>query len=92
MSLKLSRPQLFGGSEDEEGGDEGEDDSRFDIRPQFEGAAGQKVRKLVHTKLHLFSPWSLTKSCPNGHLLIVVLCGTETNSRREGGPKFVLRH
>lgn len=41
MHLKPSVPQLFSGSEDEEDGDE--DDSRFDIRPQFEGRAGQKV-------------------------------------------------
>lgn len=40
-----SGPQLFNGSEDEEDGDE--DDSRFNIRPQFEGRAGQKVRKDV---------------------------------------------
>ncbi|XP_027134968.1 nucleolar protein 8 isoform X2 [Larimichthys crocea] len=41
---KLSVPQLFSGSEDEEDGDE--DDSRFDIRPQFEGRAGQKLMEL----------------------------------------------
>lgn len=39
-----SAPQLFGGCEDEEDGDEEEESSRFDIRPQFEGRAGQKVR------------------------------------------------
>lgn len=43
MRLKSSGPQLFGGSDDE---DE-EDGSRFDIKPQFEGQAGQKVRKEV---------------------------------------------
>lgn len=43
MRLKSSGPQLFGGSDNE---DE-EDGSRFDIKPQFEGQAGQKVRKEV---------------------------------------------
>lgn len=43
--MKSSVPQLFNGSEDEEDGDEEEDGSRFDIRPQFEGRAGLKVRK-----------------------------------------------
>lgn len=42
--VKPSAPQLFSGSGDEEDGDE-EDASRFDIRPQFEGRAGQKVRR-----------------------------------------------
>lgn len=42
--VKSSAPQLFTGSEDEEEGNE-EDGSRFDIRPQFEGRAGQKVRR-----------------------------------------------
>uniref|UniRef100_A0A665VE08 Nucleolar protein 8 n=1 Tax=Echeneis naucrates TaxID=173247 RepID=A0A665VE08_ECHNA len=37
---------LFGGSEDEEDGDEEGDNSRFDIRPQFEGRAGQKLMAL----------------------------------------------
>lgn len=45
VHLKPSVPQLFSSSEDEEDGDEEEDGSRFDIRPQFEGPAGQKVRK-----------------------------------------------
>ncbi len=44
VHLKPPAPQLFSGSEDEEGADEEEDGSRFDIRPQFEGRAGQKVR------------------------------------------------
>ncbi|XP_029358735.1 nucleolar protein 8 [Echeneis naucrates] len=43
---KPSGPQLFGGSEDEEDGDEEGDNSRFDIRPQFEGRAGQKLMAL----------------------------------------------
>ncbi|XP_005917854.1 nucleolar protein 8 [Haplochromis burtoni] len=42
MRLKSSGPQLFGGSDDE---DE-EDGSRFDIKPQFEGQAGQKLMAL----------------------------------------------
>ncbi|XP_071350360.1 nucleolar protein 8 [Trachinotus anak] len=46
VCLKPSGPQLFGGSEDEEGGDEEEDGGRFDIRPQFEGRAGQKLMAL----------------------------------------------
>jgi len=46
---KPSGSQLFGGSEEEEDGDEEEDGSRFDIRPQFEGRAGQKVRGKVPT-------------------------------------------
>ncbi|XP_068171299.1 nucleolar protein 8 [Antennarius striatus] len=41
-----SAPQLFNGSEDEEDSDEEEDGSRFDIRPQFEGPAGQKLIEL----------------------------------------------
>lgn len=36
-------PQLFSGSEDEDRDEE--EDGRFNIRPQFEGPAGQKVRK-----------------------------------------------
>ena len=50
VCLKPSGPQLFGGSEDEEDGDEEEDGARFDIRPQFEGRAGQKVREPAHTE------------------------------------------
>lgn len=46
VRLKPSGPQLFGGSEDEDNGDEEEDRGRFDIRPQFEGRAGQKVKFL----------------------------------------------
>lgn len=42
--MQQSGPQLFSGSEDEEDRNE-ENDSRFNIRPQFEGPAGQKVRK-----------------------------------------------
>ncbi|XP_026162382.1 nucleolar protein 8 isoform X2 [Mastacembelus armatus] len=42
--LKPSGPQLFGSSEDEE--DDEEEDGRFDIRPQFEGRAGQKLMEL----------------------------------------------
>ncbi|XP_041837226.1 nucleolar protein 8 [Melanotaenia boesemani] len=44
--VKPSGPQLFGGSEDEEDGHEEKDASRFDIRPQFEGQAGQKLMAL----------------------------------------------
>lgn len=56
--VKLSAPHLFSGSEDEEGGDK-EDGGRFDIRPQFEGRAGQKVRKGVHAvRLRVFSSYS----------------------------------
>nr|XP_019952192.1 PREDICTED: nucleolar protein 8 isoform X2 [Paralichthys olivaceus] len=46
VRLKGSGPRLFGGSDDEDGGDEEEDGSRFDIRPQFEGRAGQKLMQL----------------------------------------------
>ncbi|KAM9859282.1 nucleolar protein 8 [Aulostomus maculatus] len=46
VKLKSSGPRLFGGSDDEEDGDEEEDESRFDIRPQFEGRAGQKLMEL----------------------------------------------
>lgn len=46
VQVQHSGPQLFSGSGDEEDGDE-EDDSRFKIRPQFEGRAGQRVRKDV---------------------------------------------
>ncbi|XP_074529826.1 nucleolar protein 8 isoform X2 [Halichoeres trimaculatus] len=45
VHLKSSAPHLFSSSEDEEEGDE-EDSSRFDIRPQFEGEAGQKLMEL----------------------------------------------
>ncbi|XP_069006400.1 nucleolar protein 8 isoform X2 [Embiotoca jacksoni] len=44
--LKASTPQLFDDSEDEEEGDEEKDGSRFDIRPEFEGRAGQKLMAL----------------------------------------------
>lgn len=44
FQVQQSGPQLFSGSEDEEDRNE-ENDSRFNIRPQFEGPAGQKVRK-----------------------------------------------
>ncbi|KAM4740986.1 nucleolar protein 8 isoform 2-T2 [Anableps anableps] len=44
--LKPSGPQLFADSDDEEEGDEEEDGSRFDIRPEFEGPAGQKLMAL----------------------------------------------
>uniref|UniRef100_A0A3Q2CV36 Nucleolar protein 8-like n=1 Tax=Cyprinodon variegatus TaxID=28743 RepID=A0A3Q2CV36_CYPVA len=43
---KLSGPQLFAGSDDDEEVDEEEDCSRFDIRPEFEGPAGQKLMAL----------------------------------------------
>ncbi|TDH13628.1 hypothetical protein EPR50_G00035220 [Perca flavescens] len=46
VHLNPSGPQLFGGSENEEDADEEEDGSRFDIRPQFEGKAGQKLMEL----------------------------------------------
>lgn len=41
--MKPSGRQLFNSSEDEESGDK-EDGRRFDIRPEFQGQAGQKVR------------------------------------------------
>lgn len=41
--MKPSAPQLFADIDDE---DSDEDDGRFDIRPQFEGRAGQKVRNV----------------------------------------------
>ncbi|XP_061687445.1 nucleolar protein 8 [Syngnathoides biaculeatus] len=41
---KASAPRLFDSSEDED--DEEEDGDRFDIRPQFEGRAGQKLMEL----------------------------------------------
>ncbi|XP_043978379.1 nucleolar protein 8 isoform X2 [Gambusia affinis] len=44
--LKPSGPQLFADSEDDEEGGEEEDGSRFDIRPEFEGPAGQKLMAL----------------------------------------------
>ncbi|XP_040060662.2 nucleolar protein 8 isoform X2 [Gasterosteus aculeatus] len=44
MRPKPSVPQLFAG--DEEEGDEEEDGSRFDIKPQFEGRVGQKLMEL----------------------------------------------
>ncbi|KAM9813870.1 nucleolar protein 8 [Neosynchiropus ocellatus] len=46
---KHSGPRLFGSSEDEEDDDDDDDDKedkRFDIRPQFEGPAGQKLMEL----------------------------------------------
>ncbi|KAG7494610.1 hypothetical protein JOB18_034210 [Solea senegalensis] len=46
VQRKRSASRLFGGSDDEEDGDGEEDDSRFDIRPQFEGRAGQKLMEL----------------------------------------------
>ncbi|KAK2861698.1 hypothetical protein Q5P01_001231 [Channa striata] len=47
VRLKLPGPQLFDCSEGEDDdGDEEEDDGRFDIRPQFEGRAGQKLMEL----------------------------------------------
>lgn len=42
--VKPSAPQLFEGMEDEDS-DDYDDDTRFNIRPQFEGEAGHKVRK-----------------------------------------------
>ncbi|XP_067360862.1 nucleolar protein 8 isoform X2 [Channa argus] len=46
VRLKPSGPQLFDGSEGEDDSDEEEDGGRFDIRPQFEGRAGQKLMEL----------------------------------------------
>ncbi|XP_051271551.1 nucleolar protein 8 isoform X2 [Dicentrarchus labrax] len=48
VRLKPSVPQLFNGSEEEEEEEdnEEEDGSRFDIRPQFEGRAGEKLMAL----------------------------------------------
>ncbi|XP_028302597.1 nucleolar protein 8 isoform X2 [Gouania willdenowi] len=43
--LKSSGRLLFDGSEDEEDGDE-DDGDMFDIKPQFEGRAGQKLMEL----------------------------------------------
>ncbi|RVE73379.1 hypothetical protein OJAV_G00049550 [Oryzias javanicus] len=43
---KLSGPQLFDSSEDEDGAEE--EENRFDLRPQFEGQAGQKLMALQH--------------------------------------------
>nr|XP_057911691.1 nucleolar protein 8 isoform X2 [Doryrhamphus excisus]XP_057911692.1 nucleolar protein 8 isoform X2 [Doryrhamphus excisus] len=43
---KQSGPQLFSSSEDEEDDDEEDDETRFDLRPQFEGQAGQKLMEL----------------------------------------------
>lgn len=56
VRLKPSGPQLFDGSEDEEedGDEEEEDGSRFDIRPEFEGPAGQKVRSVEMGFLNCF--------------------------------------
>lgn len=44
VRLRPSAPQLFDGSEED--GDEEEDKNRFDIRPQFEGRAGQQLMEL----------------------------------------------
>ncbi|XP_037535854.1 nucleolar protein 8 [Nematolebias whitei] len=44
--LKPSGPRLFADDEADEGGDEEEEGSRFDIRPEFEGRAGQKLMEL----------------------------------------------
>eukprot|EP00066_Takifugu_rubripes_P022601 XP_011611867.1 PREDICTED: nucleolar protein 8 [Takifugu rubripes] len=41
-NVKPSAPQLFEGMEDEDSGD----DTRFNIRPQFEGEAGHKLMEL----------------------------------------------
>lgn len=46
MRLQSSGHQLFHGSDDDDA--EEEDGSRFDIKPQFEGRAGKKVRKGVY--------------------------------------------
>ncbi|XP_053724148.1 nucleolar protein 8 isoform X2 [Synchiropus splendidus] len=44
---KHSGPRLFGSSDDEEDDDDDDkEDKRFDIRPQFEGPAGQKLMEL----------------------------------------------
>ncbi|XP_054906348.1 nucleolar protein 8 [Poeciliopsis prolifica] len=43
---KPSAPRLFADSDDDEEGDEEEHGSRFDIRPEFEGPAGQKLMEL----------------------------------------------
>lgn len=44
--MKPSAPQLFADIDDDEDEASDEDGGRFDIRPQFEGRAGQKVRKV----------------------------------------------
>ncbi|XP_056129903.1 nucleolar protein 8 [Lampris incognitus] len=43
---KTSISKLFDSSEDEEDGDESQDDSRFQVKPQFEGRAGQKMLEM----------------------------------------------
>lgn len=48
--VKPSAPQLFEGMQDEDS-DDYDEDTRFNIRPQFEGEAGHKVKK---TKFILF--------------------------------------
>ena len=59
VHLKQSGPQLFDGSDDdEEGGDEEQDGSRFDIRPEFEGRAGQKVSRQVPMMLRCMFPFT----------------------------------
>lgn len=51
--VKPSAPQLFEGMEDS---DDCDDDTRFKLRPQFEGEAGHKVRKpsLFSLSLQMF--------------------------------------
>ncbi|XP_068598857.1 nucleolar protein 8 [Brachionichthys hirsutus] len=44
--VSQSAPHLFSSSEDEEDGDEEEAGKSFDLRPQFEGRAGQKLIEL----------------------------------------------
>lgn len=53
--VKPSAPRLFEGMEDEDS-DDYDDDTRFNIRPQFEGEAGHKVRKpsLFSLSLQMF--------------------------------------
>lgn len=52
-------PQLFSGSEDEDRDEE--EDGRFNIRPQYEGPAGQKVRKKYDSNemLLLVTLWAI---------------------------------
>lgn len=42
--MQQSAPQLFAAIDDEDS--DRDDGNRFDIRPQFEGRAGHKVRKV----------------------------------------------
>lgn len=49
--VKPSVPQLFGDIDDEDS--DKDDGTRFNIRPQFEGPKGQKVKKSLNLPLRL---------------------------------------